>query len=160
MLNLEKQKGNDRFLVERFSQWIPGWNKRQLTLDDLGNICDDCGIAIVEMPLEDDGYAVWLEADPFVYINSQLPYSEQVITGFHELAHILYHPNTQDRLRLRRLANWNWSKCDRQAEIVGCVAWMPDALVCGLRAEEMTELFDVRRESAEFRAQLKLWNLR
>ena len=160
MLDLEKQNGHDRFLVERFSQWIPGWNRRQLTLDDLGNLCDDCRVVVVELPLEDDGYALWLEADPFVYINSQLPYSEQVITGFHELAHILYHPNSEDLMQLRRAANWNWSKCDRQAEIVGCVAWMPDVLVRGLHAEEMAQVFDVRRESAEFRAQLKLWQLR
>jgi Zn-dependent peptidase ImmA (M78 family) len=85
------------------------------------------------MRLNSDGLAFWLDGRAFVYINSLLPYSERVITGFHELAHILYHPT--DNQILHRRALWNWSKCDRQGQ------------------------YEVRRESAEFRASLDLWRV-
>jgi Zn-dependent peptidase ImmA (M78 family) len=156
MLNLANRK-NDRFLVERFTQWIPGWGIKQLTLDDLGNLCDDCGIVIVETELNCDGLSFWLDGEPFVYINSHLNYAEQVITGFHELTHILYHP-TDDEI-LHRRALWNWSKCDRQAEIVGVVAWMPETQARGLSPNALMHQYGVRRESAEFRAGLNLWAL-
>jgi Zn-dependent peptidase ImmA (M78 family) len=153
MQSLERK--TDRFLVERFTQWIPGWGVRQLRLDDLGNLCDECGIVVVEAELDADGYAMWIGGQPFVYINSWLPYSERVITGFHELAHILYHPSDAEILHRRAL--WNWSKCDRQAEIVGCVAWMPEPQARGRSAVDLMDMYDVRRESAEFRSRLNLW---
>jgi Zn-dependent peptidase ImmA (M78 family) len=156
MLNLGRK--TDRFLVERFTQWIPGWGIRQLTLDDLGNLCDDCGIVVVETALEEDGLAIWLDGQPFVYINRLLPYAERVITGFHELAHILYHPIDKEVFRRTGLDLWNWSKCDRQAEVVGTVAWMPEPQVRGLSPETLMQRFGVRRESAEFRARLNLWS--
>jgi Zn-dependent peptidase ImmA (M78 family) len=155
MLNLGRK--TDRFLVERFSQWIPGWGLRQLTLDDLGNLCDDCGIVVVEIELDADGHAVWLGGQPFVYINSLLPYSERVITGFHELAHILYHPSDRQVFKRTGRDLWNWSKCDRQAEIVGLLAWMPETQARGLNAEELMKRFQVRRQSAEFRSNLRLY---
>lgn len=156
MLGLEQK--SDRTLVERFSQWIPGWNRRQLTFDDLENLCDECGIIVVEEPLEDaEGYAFWIGSTPFIYINAVLPYPEKVITGFHELAHILYHPPSEDATFLRRYANWNWSKCDRQAEIVGCIAWMPDSEARGRSVEELMDRYEVMRDVAEFRSQLYIW---
>jgi Zn-dependent peptidase ImmA (M78 family) len=155
MLGLERK--TDRFLVERFSQWIPGWGVRQLQLDDLGKLCDDCGIVVVEMRLNSDGLAFWLDGRAFVYINTLLPYSERVITGFHELAHILYHPT--DKQILHRRSLWNWSKCDRQAEIVGLISWMPETQARGLCAESLMRQYEVRRESAEFRASLDLWRV-
>jgi Zn-dependent peptidase ImmA (M78 family) len=153
MQSLERK--TDRFLVERFTQWIPGWGVRQLQLDDLGKFCDDCGIRVIDMELDADGYALWLGGQPFVYINSLLPYAERVITGFHELAHILYHPSDTEILHRRAL--WNWSKCDRQAEIVGCVAWMPEPGARGRSADDLMAIYEVRRESAEFRSHLSLW---
>lgn len=156
MLDLGQK--SDRTLVERFSQWIPGWNHRQLTLGDLEKFCDECGVIMVEESLEDaEGYAFWIDSTPFIYINAFLSYPEKVITGFHELAHILYHPPSEDAIFLRRHANWNWSKCDRQAEIVGCIAWMPDSEARGRSVEELMARYEVMREVAEFRSQLRLW---
>jgi Zn-dependent peptidase ImmA (M78 family) len=157
MRNLAGRK-SDRYLVERFEQWIPGWGRRQLTLDSLGNLCDECGIVVTTTPLEGDGYAFWLEGCPFIYVNSLLPEGEQVVTLGHELAHVLYHPSSDDAVFLRAHSFWNWSKCDRQAEIVGCVAWMPDRMISKyMTIDHIRQEFGVRRETAAFRLSLDLW---
>ncbi|MEW6129612.1 MAG: ImmA/IrrE family metallo-endopeptidase [Acidobacteriota bacterium] len=156
MYNPENRR-SDRFLVERFCQWVPDWNRKQLSLDALGNLCDECGITLEELELDADGLALWEDAEPYIYINSQLKYSERVITGFHELTHILYHTPRPEIFRRQSNCCWNFSKQDRQAEIVGLVAWMPEAATRGLSVESLMLKFDVRRESAEFRASLNLW---
>jgi Zn-dependent peptidase ImmA (M78 family) len=156
MLSLE-QKRTDRFLIERFSHWLPGWNSRQLTLDDLGHACDDCGIVVVEMALHAEGLALWIESQPFIYINSLLPYPERVITGYHELAHILYHTPRPEIFRRQKECIWNFSKQDRQAEIIGSIAWMPETEAHGLSADTLMLQFEVGRETATFRASLDLW---
>lgn len=155
MLSPEERK-TDRFLVERFSQWIPGWNQRQLTLDDLCRVCDESGVVLIEMDLLADGLALWSDAQPFIYINTRLSYSEKVITGFHELTHILYHPSQPEIFKRQKNCCWNFSKQDRQAEIIGLVAWMPESQARGLSPASLMAQFNVRRESAEFRASLNL----
>ena len=146
----------DRFLVERFSEWIPGWGKRQLSYIDLNCMCESLGIEVVEFPLKKArGYALWAGPVPYIYVADHLSGPEKVITGFHELAHILYHP-THPEAFCRAGNLWNWGKCDRQAEIVGVIAWMPYSLARGLSVEELMEGFGVRREVAEFRAGLRL----
>jgi Zn-dependent peptidase ImmA (M78 family) len=150
-----RRKGSDRFLVERFAEWIPGWGRRQLCLADLTDYCEQHRIEIVFADLEDaDGYALWASSAPYIYIARHLRGPEKVITGYHELAHILYHPPHPEIFR--RTGNlWNWSKCDRQAEIVGELAWMPD--VAGLSIDQVMARFSVSREVAEFRLYLSLW---
>ncbi len=150
----ERSAGTDRVLVERFSQWIPGWGRKQLSLSDLYQLCNEAGIETVEYDLTDaDGYALWVGGTPYIYIGERLTAAEKVITGYHELAHILYHPEQPEVLR--RCGHWNWSKCDRQAEIVGCVAWMPD--VGAMTVGQISGEFAVSREVASFRASLRLW---
>jgi hypothetical protein len=78
------------------------------------------------------------------------------ITANHETAQILYHPS-HPKVFERSGNLWNWSKCNRQAEIVGAVAWMPLATADGLSVDELMREFGVRREVAEFRASLNLW---
>lgn len=141
--------------MERFAEWIPGWGRRQLCLADLTDYCERHGIEVVFADLEDaDGYALWVSSVPYIYIASHLRGPEKVITGYHELAHILYHPPHPEVFS--RVGNlWNWSKCDRQAEIVGVVAWMPE--IKGLVVEEVTERFGVPLDVAKFRVELNLW---
>ena len=152
---VKRRSGSDRFLVERFSQWIPGWGRRQLCLSDLTDYCERHQIEVVFADLEDaDGYALWVGGVPYIYIAHHLRGPEKVITGYHELAHILYHPPHPEVFR--RTGNlWNWRKCDRQAEIVGQLAWMPN--VAGLSVDQVMAQFGVSHEVAVFRLQLKLW---
>lgn len=141
--------------MERFAEWIPGWGKRQLCLADLSDYCERQQIELVEYPLEDaDGYALWVSSVPYIYVANHLRGPEKVITGYHELAHILYHPSHPEVFK-RTGDLWNWSKCDRQAEIVGVLAWMPE--VVGLSVEEVMTRFGVSRGIAEFRLHLRLW---
>ena len=152
---VKRRSGNDRFLVERFSQWVPGWGRRQLCLADLTDYCEGHGIEVVFDDLEDaDGYALWVGRVPYIYIGRHLRGPEKVITGYHELAHILYHPPHPEVFR-RTGDLWNWSKCDRQAEVVGVVAWMP--YVNGLTVEQVMQQFGVSRAVSNFRTGLKLW---
>ncbi|HEY7544432.1 MAG TPA: ImmA/IrrE family metallo-endopeptidase [Blastocatellia bacterium] len=151
----QRRVASDRFLVEAFSQWIPGWGRRQLGWSDLEALCTDLGIELIQAHLKDaDGYAFWVDGTPYIFVADHLSGPEKVIAGFHELCHILYH--SEHSSIFRRCGNlWNWSKCDRQAEIVGAVAWMPD--VRGLSVEEVMEEFGVSRDVALFRSQVILW---
>jgi Zn-dependent peptidase ImmA (M78 family) len=91
MLNLTSLK-SDRFLVERISKLIPDWGIRQLSLDALGNFCDQNGIVIFEVPLsEADGYAFYQGDIPHLFFNAKLNYGERVISAYHELAQLLLH---------------------------------------------------------------------
>jgi Zn-dependent peptidase ImmA (M78 family) len=91
MLNLTSLK-SDRFLVERISKLIPDWGIRQLSLDALGNYCDQNGIVVFEVPLsEADGYAFYQGDIPHLFFNAKLNYAERVISAYHELAHLLLH---------------------------------------------------------------------
>lgn len=152
-----RKRKTDRFLVERFTEWIPGWGRRQLSLVDFYELSESLGVEVVDYPFEQDaGYAFWVGDIPYVYYSNRLSGSEQVITCYHELAHILYHPPRPEVFK--RTGNlWNWSKCDRQAEIVGVVAWMPEPMVHDMTVSDLMREFGVRREVAEFRINLSLW---
>ncbi|HKP85605.1 MAG TPA: ImmA/IrrE family metallo-endopeptidase [Blastocatellia bacterium] len=151
----KRRRGSDRFLVERFADWIPGWGRRQLALSDFYELAESLGVEIVEYPFRRDaGQAFWVGATPYVYYSSWLSGPEQVITCYHELAHILYHPSRPEVFK-RTGDLWNMSKCDRQAEIVGVIAWIPDTQ--RLSVEGLMEAYGVNREIAEFRAGLGLW---
>lgn len=150
-----RRNGSDRFLVERFSEWLPGWGRRQLTLVDFYELAYSLGIEVVEYPFDRDcGHAFWIGAQPYVYYSSRLPGPEQVITCYHELAHILYHPVIPAGFKRER-SFFNFDKWQRQAEIVGVVAWMPS--VEYMTAEYIMREYGVSRETASFRAGLNLW---
>jgi Zn-dependent peptidase ImmA (M78 family) len=160
MLNPVKQRSerSDRFLVERFTTWLPGWNRRQLQLEDFERLATGLGIAVVEAALDEaDGYAFWVDRSPYIYLKENLSYAKKVIAAYHELAHILYHPADRGVFRRTGRDLWNWPKCDRQAEIVGSIAWMPDSEARSLTVEELMEFYGIEREVAEFRAGLHLW---
>jgi Zn-dependent peptidase ImmA (M78 family) len=123
----------------------------------LGNFCDNNGIVIIEISLSRDGYAFTQNNTPYIFINSRLNYAEKVVTGYHELAHLLLHAPNPEVFRRQKNCCWNFSKCDRQAEIVGLVAWMPETQARGLSPGALMHQYDVRWESAEFRAGLNLW---
>lgn len=161
MLSLaHKRNGTDRFLVERITQLIPGWGVKQLTLDTLEKYCATQSIICTELPLiEADGYAFYQHRIPHIYYSSRLPYPQKVITGYHELCHILIDAPDPEMFKRQNPRCWNFNKWDRKAEIVGVVAWMPETRARGLSVEELMREFDVSRDSAEFRASLNLWRL-
>jgi hypothetical protein len=148
--------GNSRFLIERFTSRIPGFNRRRLSLPDLAGLCEPQGIEIVYLPMrrlhgvahEDGGYR-------YLYINSLIPATEQVINGYHEYTHITDH--VLDVEPFKSTGNlWNLPKYERQAWIIGVLAWMPEPLAWGLSVEQLMQGFGVRREIAEFRASLNI----
>jgi len=147
----------DRFLVERFRQWIPGWSQQQLSFAGFLDFCDWLGIRVMRCRLLDAyGYAFWIGATPYIYLSNHIGGPELVITSWHEVCHILYHPSHPEVFK--RTGNlWNWSKCHRQAEIIGVMAWMPHGVADEMATDELMREFGVRREVAEFRASLNLW---
>jgi Zn-dependent peptidase ImmA (M78 family) len=154
-----KRRETDRFLVERFASWIPGWGRKQLSLADFYEFAESLSVEVIEYPfIQDAGCAFWVGVTPYIYYSSKLTGPEQVITCYHELAHILYHPSRPEVFR-RTGDLWNMSKCDRQAEIVGVIAWMPETVVRGLSVDDLMNEFGVSRKLAEFRSALTLWPL-
>ena len=144
----------DRLLLEQFCHAIDGFNVRSQSLHDLGRLCDQLGIEVVQLPLrrlhgvalEDDGFK-------YLYINSRLSGPEKVIAGFHEYCHLTSH--SLDMSILKSTGSlWNLQKYERQAQIIGAVALMPDPALSGLSIEEIMQEFGVSRQVAEFRAGL------
>ena len=144
----------DRLLLEQFRLTIDGFNVRSQSLNDLGRLCDELEIEVVQMPLrrlhgvalEDDGYK-------YLYINSRLSGPEKVIAGFHEYCHLTSHSLEMSILKSTG-GLWNLQKYERQAQIIGTVALMPDPELSGLSIEEVMQEFGVSRQIAEFRAGL------
>jgi Zn-dependent peptidase ImmA (M78 family) len=144
----------DRLLLEQFRLTIDGFNVRSQSLNDLGRLCDELEIEVVQMPLrrlhgvalEDDGYK-------YLYINSRLSGPEKVIAGFHEYCHLTSHSLEMSILKSTG-GLWNLQKYERQAQIIGTVALMPDPALSGLSIEEVMQEFGVSRQIAEFRAGL------
>jgi len=139
-------------LLERFMRRIPGFNERRQTLKDLTFLCDvlDIYFDLLEIaPLH--GLSVAEKGEYFLFVNSHLPPSLQVIAGFHELAHILDHPLNAHQVNGHL---WNYDKLERQAQTIGVVALMPGPLLAGADVTEVMERFDVPFDIAMFRLSL------
>jgi len=144
----------DRLLLEQFSLSIEGFNVRSQSLSDLNRLCDQLDIEVVQFPmrrlhgvaLEDDGFK-------YLYINSRLTGPEKVIAGFHEFCHLTSHSLEMSVLKSTG-GLWNLQKYERQAQIVGTIALMPDPSLVGLSIEDIMHEFGVSRLIAEFRAGL------
>jgi Zn-dependent peptidase ImmA (M78 family) len=147
---------NDRMLLERFAARIDGFNLRQQRLEDLSLLCERRGIEFIEIPLLTlHGCALCRDGIPFLYINSRLSRPEKVIAGFHEFCHLTDH--SLEMGVVNSSGNfWNLSKLERQAQLVGVLAWMPQALARGLSVEELIIRFGVKREVATFRAAARI----
>ncbi len=131
---------------------IPGFNERRQTLNDLVFLCDvlDIYFDLIEIaPLH--GISLVERGEYYLFVNSYLPPSLQIIAGFHELAHILDHPLNSHQVNGHL---WNYDKLERQAQTVGVVALMPGPLLAGADVTEVMERFDVPLDIAMFRLSL------
>ena len=148
-----KQKNPaNSLLLERFIARIPGFNERRQTLNDLVFLCDvlDIYFDLIEIsPLH--GLSLAEKGEFYLFVNSHLPPSLQVIAGFHELAHILDHPLNAHQANGHL---WNYDKLERQAQTIGVVALMPESLLAGADVTEVMERFDVPFDIAMFRLSL------
>ena len=150
-LRRRSNPASDRLLLERFSNRIPGFNVRPQHLTDLDGLCDELDIEVVQLPmrrlhgvaLEDGGFR-------YLYINRLLDGAEKVIAGFHEYCHLTSHSLNVAVFKSTG-GLWNLDKYERQAQIVGTVALMPEPAIRHLSVEEIMREFSVSRRIAEFR---------
>jgi Zn-dependent peptidase ImmA (M78 family) len=85
-----------------------------------------------------------------MFINDSLSLSEQIVAGFHEFAHLLFHPLDCCDFTSDAFA-WNLSKAERQAQSVGVISLMPTSQIVGMMTEDLMREYDVSRRTAEFR---------
>jgi Zn-dependent peptidase ImmA (M78 family) len=147
------------FLIQYYTDRIPGFGSKSLALPDLFAVCEADGIEVFRTPFDRlHGCAFFQDDAPFIFINSTLPAAEQVIAGWHEYDHLTRH-----MLKTHCPYNCvftssgsmvNLSRIEREAQIVGCLALMPHPLVVGLSLEDIMREFGVSRNTAEFRASL------
>jgi hypothetical protein len=146
---------NDRMLLERFAHRIRGFNDRQLCLNDLYVLCEERGIEPVEIPmLTLHGCAFNQDGIPFLYINSRLSRAEKVIAGFHEFCHLTDHSLEIGGFKSSGSC-WSLSKIERQAQLIGVLAWMPQAQAAGLSVEELVAQYSVKPQIARFRVAIR-----
>ena len=86
-------------------------------------------------------------------INSLLSQPEQIIAGFHELTHLIDQADDPG-IFLSNGNLWNRAREERDANIIGVIALMPDREVAGLSACDIMERWQVSRAVAEFRLSL------
>jgi len=138
---------------------IPGFGTRSLSLPDLFATCEADSIEVFRTPFDSlHGCAFFEENTPFIFINSTLPAAEQVIAGWHEYDHLTRHilqSNCPYNCVFTSSGGMvNLSRMEREAQIVGALALMPDPLVAGLSLEDMMREFGVSRITAQFRSGL------
>lgn len=142
-------------LIRRFESRVNGFNRQPLTLDDLWFECEQRSILADQFPFRRIHGMSFTDGDgqQCLLINSLLSVPEQVIAGFHELTHLI--DQADDVSVFLSLGNlWNHGKAERQAQTVGVIALMPDRLIVGLSASEISERWQVSRKLAEFRLSL------
>lgn len=143
-------------LVERFVKRIPGFNRFQLSFSYLIELSEAYGIKVLQIPL-DLHHGQWIISNKrsYIVINSEISAPLQVIGGFHEFAHVT------DHAPLRLLDHYSGGLCnirkfERQAQIIGVMAYMPDTEILGLSSEDLMRRYGISREIAMFRLSLML----
>jgi Zn-dependent peptidase ImmA (M78 family) len=141
---------NTRF-IETVVSLIPEFNRCSLTLEDLERICEAQNIELLYRNMRLlHGMAIQCDGVDVLRLNKLISYSEQVIAGFHELFHFLFHPvDSQVCLSYGRICNI--SKRELQAQIVGVIALLPISLVYKMTVEDMMREFEISKEIALFR---------
>ena len=147
------------FLVQYYTDRIPGFGSKSLTLPDLFTTCEADSIEVFRTPFDRlHGCAFFEDNAPFIFINSTLPPTEQIIAGWHEYdhlsRHILQSHCPYNCVFTSSGSMVNLSRMEREAQIVGVLALMPQPLVMGLSLEDIMREFGVSRHTAEFRASL------
>jgi Zn-dependent peptidase ImmA (M78 family) len=136
---------------DRFAAHVDGFNRKPLRLCDLYAYCERQNIEVVEMQMRQlHGGAHEYEGFQFIYINSLITYSEQIIAGFHELFHTLNHVGNGELCFSYGRVN-NLSKQEFQAQAVGVVALMPLTEVYEMTVDRMMYEYTVSRQIAELR---------
>jgi len=148
-------QNNHKHLVDFFTKRIDGFNVQSLTSDDLALECERSGITILSDHFEKaHGGSLWVDEYPFIFLSDSLSEPEKVVTGFHEFCHLEFDPPGDIFLSTGNL--WNWQKAERQANIVGVIALMPDTEVIRMTVDRMMGYYGISRELAQFRFDL-MW---
>lgn len=149
-----RKRGTKTELIRRIEARISGFNLRSLTLDDLNFECERRGIIADGIPLAAiHGYSMCDDDGAAMIINSLLSQPEQIIAGFHELTHLIDQADDPG-IFLSNGNLWNRAREERDANIIGVIALMPDREVAGLSACDIMERWQVSRAVAEFRLSL------
>lgn len=148
MIQISSTSGN---YFDRFADRVEGFNQKSLRLYDLYNYCEGSGIEVVEKQMRQlHGGAHELEGYQFIYINSLISYSEQIIAGFHELFHVLNHVGNAELCFSYGKVN-NLSKQEFQAQAIGVIALMPLPEVYDMTIDQIVSEFYVSRQIAQLR---------
>lgn len=141
-------------LLDKFSSYIEDFNIERQSLSTLASCCARLEIEIVREPLRRlHGCAIEIDDYKAIYINSLIPEPLQVIVGFHEFCHVVYHAVNAEGC-LSTGSNWNYSRIEREAQAVGVIALMPFWEVCCFDVQGIMDYYSVPRRIAEFRAGL------
>lgn len=142
----------DGLLIARFRERIPGFNQRRLSLTDLFEICEEQDYCVIETPLRELHGCSFYDDDgqPCMTLNVLLPEGEKTIAGWHEFAH-LYDQAPTPSVFCSTGNLWNNRKNERQAQVIGLLALMPDVEVVGMTAADLVEQYGVSYKTAEQR---------
>lgn len=139
-------------LVEHFMNALPYFNQRSLTLLDLEQFCRVKDIELLYRPMRFlHGMACEVDGCKVLRVNSLLPLSLKIISGFHELKHFEFD-NMDVCFSDGKLLNL--SKIEYQAQKIGAIALMPDYQVLGKSIEDLMHEYEISRQIATFRLSL------
>lgn len=130
-------------------------NKKYKTKDPF-EICDAKKIEckIVNLHPEVNGIYQYVQRNKFIYINGNLPKSEQIYTCYHELGHAILHEKYNCTL-LKTCTFFNPSKFELEAEIFAAFFVVPDLSpilkLTGLTLEGISHRLNIPMEYLKLR---------
>jgi Zn-dependent peptidase ImmA (M78 family) len=113
----------------------PEWNVRVLTEDDFWQQCDQAGILVQEIPLEQPGLFIFRNDQPQIFINDELRGAERTFVCFHELAHYWLHPS-----RIQFFQGLE-ETVEVEADVVAICAMIPFTVLMHYWPGEIVELY-------------------
>jgi Zn-dependent peptidase ImmA (M78 family) len=126
----------------------PEWNIRVLTQDNFDHYCDQAGITVREVPLEQPGLYIPGNGRPQIFLNDELRGAERLFIAFHELAHHWLHPPG-----VRMFFGWA-KQIEVEADIVAVCCLIPRTVLTHYWPSEIAELYGYPHDLVRLRCEV------
>jgi len=126
----------------------PEWNVRVLTEDDFYQYCDEGGIIVRDISLEQPGLYIFRDGHPQIFINDELRGVDKLFVSFHELAHHWLHPPGV------RMFFGLAKQIEVEADAVAVCALIPKTVLTHYWPSEIAELYGYSHDLVALRCEV------
>ncbi|MEW6361719.1 MAG: ImmA/IrrE family metallo-endopeptidase [Acidobacteriota bacterium] len=110
--------------LKTIKKFLPEFNQRPVTEDDLWRVFKQCGIIVRNVPLLVDGYCGFHHGRHYILLNDRLPPRRWLFTACHELSHYLFDvPKTEGEFLFRN--SGADTAREKFADAFACICLLP-----------------------------------